>query len=40
MTDAQFLFWAVIAFVAALFVVEQALKWVDRLVDWWERGRR
>lgn len=36
MTDAQFLFWALVVFVALLFVVKQALAWVKRLVDWWD----
>jgi len=40
MTDAQFLFWAVATFVALLFVLEQAVEWVDRIAEWWERGKR
>ena len=40
MNGVQFLFWVIVAFVALLFVLEQGVEWVNRLVDWWERGKR
>jgi len=39
MNGAQFLFWVLIAFVALVFVLEQAVEWLDKLLAWWE-GRR
>ena len=39
MNGAQFVFWVLITFVALLFVLEQAVEWVDRIAKWWE-GRR